>query len=141
MAIDTIGGVLSSSVNVQGAQSNISETAFIQLFLSQLQFQDPLKPLSNTQFLTQLSQFASVEQETQAALGIQDLLLVDSGGDALALLGHQVDVLGTGQTTAVIGTVEAIQYDSSGNAQLTVSTSAGNVITGVQLSQVNLVKP
>ena len=140
MPIDSIGSVLASSTNALGSQNNINETAFIQLFLSQLQFQDPLKPLNNAQFLTQLSQFVGVEQETQTSQGIQDLLSVDSGGEALALLGHQVDVLGTSGATTATGTVEAIEYSSAG-AQLTVSTTGGNVLTGVQLSQVNLVKP
>lgn len=140
MPVDTLGSVLGSSSNALGSQNNINETAFIKLFLSQLQFQDPLKPLDNAQFLTQLSQFVGVEQQTQTAQGVQDLLALDSGGESLALLGHQVEVLAADGTTTTTGTVEAIQYDSSG-AHLSVSASGGNVLTGVRLSQIRLVKP
>lgn len=141
MPVDAIGSVLSSTTNAAlASQNNINETAFIKLFLSQLQFQDPLKPLDNAQFLTQLSQFVSVEQQTQMAQGIQDELALDSGGEALALLGHQVQVTGTDGKSTMIGTVEAINYSSSG-AQLSIATSSGSVMTGVGLSQVSLVKP
>ena len=47
MAVDAIG-VVSSSASATPQNVGISETQFLQLLLTQLQFQDPLKPVDNT---------------------------------------------------------------------------------------------
>ena len=50
----------SSSTN--GTDSLANEQTFLQLFVSQLQNQDPLNPADGTQFVTQLAQFSQLEQ-------------------------------------------------------------------------------
>ncbi len=42
-----------------------SEQTFLQLLVAQLQNQDPTQPQDGTQFVAQLAQFASLEQETE----------------------------------------------------------------------------
>jgi flagellar basal-body rod modification protein FlgD len=42
-----------------------SENVFLQLFIAQLQNQDPTTPADPTQFVTQLAQFTNLEQSTQ----------------------------------------------------------------------------
>jgi flagellar basal-body rod modification protein FlgD len=42
-----------------------SEQTFLQLLVAQLQNQDPTQPQDGTQFVAQLAQFASLEQEVQ----------------------------------------------------------------------------
>ena len=40
-----------------------SEQTFLQLLVAQLQYQDPLQPADGTQFVTQLAQYADLEQQ------------------------------------------------------------------------------
>lgn len=40
----------------------VSKSEFLQLLVAQLKNQDPMNPISNEQFLTQLAQFSSLEQ-------------------------------------------------------------------------------
>jgi flagellar basal-body rod modification protein FlgD len=42
-----------------------SEQTFLKLLVAQLQNQDPLQPQDGTQFVAQLAQFSSLEQEVQ----------------------------------------------------------------------------
>jgi flagellar basal-body rod modification protein FlgD len=42
-----------------------SEQTFLKLLVAQLQHQDPLQPQDGTQFVAQLAQFSSLEQEVQ----------------------------------------------------------------------------
>lgn len=138
MAIDAIGGTVSNgSASVQG-RNTIDQEGFIKLFLSQLQFQDPLEPVDNREFLAQLAQFSNLEQSRQLSLNSESMLTMTSASQALTLLNRAVDVQQAGgQSTA--GTVKAVQFTASG-PELTVETSAG-LLTGIRLPQISLVRP
>ena len=47
------------------ADGLVSEQTFLQLLVAQLQHQDPTQPQDGTQFVAQLAQFSSLEQEIQ----------------------------------------------------------------------------
>jgi flagellar basal-body rod modification protein FlgD len=55
----------SSTSNSAGLNSLADEQTFMQLLVAQLENQDPTQPQDGMQFITQLAQFASLEQETQ----------------------------------------------------------------------------
>ena len=46
-------------------ESELDRDAFLRLLVTQLQFQDPLNPMDDTQFIAQLAQFSSLEQMQQ----------------------------------------------------------------------------
>jgi flagellar basal-body rod modification protein FlgD len=75
MTINAVSGA-SSSAATSGTQtpsqsaatavdSLASESTFLQLFIAQLQNQDPTSPQDPTQFVSQLAQFADLEQQIQ----------------------------------------------------------------------------
>jgi flagellar basal-body rod modification protein FlgD len=141
MAIDSIGSVLGAPSTASGLNAKaINQDDFIKLFVSELQFQDPMQPMDNSQFLLQLSQFENIELNSQMNQGIQDLLSMNSTDQSISLLNHPVQVTGAdGGTTA--GKITAVSFTASG-VQLSVTTSSsGNVLTGVRLSQITLVQP
>jgi flagellar basal-body rod modification protein FlgD len=51
-----------------------SENVFLQLFIAQLQNQDPTTPADPTQFVTQLAQFTNLEQSTQQTSDLNAIL-------------------------------------------------------------------
>ena len=61
MPVDAIGSVLNQQDTTVTRQNTIDQEDFIKLFLSQLQFQDPLEPVDNREFLAQLAQFSNLE--------------------------------------------------------------------------------
>ena len=138
MPVDGIGSTPPPSDSVLSRQQTIDQEDFIKLFLSQLQFQDPLEPVDNREFLAQLAQFSSLEQSRQTSQNTNDLLAMNAASQALGLLERQVDVQGL--ALPMTGTVIAVQFTANG-AQLSVRDADGEVATGVRLSQVTLVKP
>lgn len=138
MPVDAIGNTL----NVQNAgltsKNTINQDDFIKLFLAQLQFQDPLEPVDNREFLAQLAQFSSLEQSRQTSQNTNDLLAMDATTQAMTLLNRVVEVQGLG--APITGTVIAISLTPTG-AKLTVRDAAGQVSPDIRLSQVTLVKP
>jgi flagellar basal-body rod modification protein FlgD len=138
MPVDAIGGVLNAQDTNATQNSTINQEDFIRLFLTQLQFQDPLEPVDNREFLAQLAQFTSLEQSRQTSQNTTDLLSMNATTQAVSLLNRQVDV--NGLATTFTGTVIAVQFNSAG-AQLSVRNTSGQVLTAIRLSQITLVKP
>ena len=63
MAVEGITS--STSADLQDAvpmDSNLGKEEFLKLLVTQLEYQDPLDPMDNTQFVAQLAQFSSLEQ-------------------------------------------------------------------------------
>lgn len=140
MSVDAIGSTLATQNPSLPANSNINEQDFIKLFVSELQFQDPMQPVDNGQFLTELAQFVGIEEQQETVQGVSNLLTLDSTDSALGLLNHIVGFNGAAGSAGSTGTVTAIQFDANG-ATLSVKTSGGHVVTGIRLSQINQVTP
>ena len=137
MPVDAIGLPASSSTT-SAATPAISETDFLQILLTQLQFQDPLKPVDDEQFVAQLAQFSNLEISEEQNASVQSLLTMGDAGQALSLLGKSVQV-GADQGNAV-GTVTAVTFASDGQPTLTLDSSGtGVATTSVSLSDITLV--
>lgn len=77
----------------------MGEHAFLRLLTTQLQYQDPLNPMDNTQFVTQLAQFSQLEQSTDLNRRMDsslDYLASLNTYGAAGLLGREVQVSGGG---------------------------------------------
>jgi len=84
--------------------SSASESTFLQLLVAQLQNQDPTQPQDGTQFVSELAQFSSVQQQLTM---VQDLNSINSilSGDANQAAGSGASG-GTGQTTTTPATTQ-----------------------------------
>jgi len=76
-----------------GQTSDLDQDAFLQLFMAQLQNQDPLDPVKNEEFIAQLAQFSTLEATVSMSDSLQDFV-ADQRGDGLtrgaALIGKSV---------------------------------------------------
>jgi len=79
--------------------------AFLQLLVTQLKHQDPLKPMDPTQTVTQLATFASVEQSVQMNAHLAGLSAQSELSQASDLVGRQL-VSADGLTSGVIRAVK-----------------------------------
>jgi flagellar basal-body rod modification protein FlgD len=137
MTVSAIGSQLTTTDPSTLPNAGINEQDFIQLFVNELQFQDPMEPLDNSEFLTQLAQFVGIEQQSEEVTGINNLLTLDSSDQSLGLLSRTVEVANADGSTTT-GEVTGIQYSTNG-VQVTVTPSSGSVLTDVNLSQITLV--
>jgi flagellar basal-body rod modification protein FlgD len=118
--------------------SSINLQDFLQILSTQLQNQDPLKPLDDQAFLAQIAQFSTLEQTTQLNSSINQMLTVQSVAQTVGLIGKTVTYAPTNGGAAISGQVNAIDY-VSGQVQLTVSTATGSQ-PGIKLSQISSVQ-
>jgi flagellar basal-body rod modification protein FlgD len=117
-----------------GAGKNVDKTAFLKLLVAQMRNQDPLKPMDNTEFVTQLAQFSNLEQ----VMGINsrlDTLTVQGQGlantEVASLVGKTVTVNGT--TIGLDGSGGGVSYGftldaPSAATKVSISDANGNVV-------------
>src|ERR1700722_9782617 len=133
MAVDALR-VASSSSSATPQNVGISQTQFLQLLLTQLQYQDPLKPVDNTEFVAQLAQFSALQINQSISDEMNTSLTIGASQQAIGLLGKKVT---TGSAT---GTVSAVTITSTGDAQLSVTTTGSSgTLSNIELSNVTQV--
>ena len=138
MAIDAIGSVADAATQAP-SNAQLGQEDFMRILLAQLQFQDPLKPVDNQEFVAQLAQFSALEINRQQSEKVDQLLSMQSVDQSVSILNKTVDVR-TAQGSSVSGVVSAVSFQT-GEPRLTVlvggtSTTTGTPITDVRLSDV-----
>ncbi len=107
----------SSSEETKANNNDLGYDQFLQLLCAEMQYQDPLEPTSNTEYVAQLATFSQME----AMLNMQNTI---ESSNANALVGKYVIVKTTsettGETTAVAGFVDYVQYEN-GKQLLSIS--------------------
>ena len=106
---------------------------FLKILMTQLTYQDPLKPMDNQEFLAQMAQFTTLGQSQQLNDKIDQLLATQATVQSLGLLGRTVDVNTDGAVFS--GSVIGLSM-ADGTPRLTVRPSSGSEQTGITLSQV-----
>ncbi len=124
-AIIKDGVLVNNGTSASAASSNISKAikaseaeagksldkdAFLQLLVTQMQYQDPLKPTSNTEYISQLATFSSLEQMQNMSNSMDMQRASSLVGQHVYL---EVTSSTTGNTTTVEGAVDYVTYSGS----------------------------
>lgn len=128
----TIGSIAASSSPTTGA-SALGLQDFMKILLTQLSFQDPLKPMDNQAFMAQVAQFTTLEQTQRMNDGIEQLIANQAALQSVGLIGRTVDVQTDGNRTSATVSALSLQGDVP---LLTLTLPNGTVLKDVSLSQV-----
>lgn len=134
MPVDAIGSVRNEQPATP-TKSVLSQEDFLRLFLTELNFQDPMEPLNNREFLAQMAQFSNLQLAGETNKQMENLVFMNSTAQSVGLVGRTVTIVSsngefTGRVTAVSFTEAGPQLDVSDLKQ------PPTVITKVRLSQV-----
>ncbi|KQN21420.1 flagellar hook capping protein [Sphingomonas sp. Leaf33] len=111
--------------------------ALLKIILTQLTYQDPLKPMDNFEFVSQLAQFSQVQQGQASNDRLQALVSVQATNQATGLLGKRVDIPAGAATLS--GTVTAIAL-SNGTPTLTIETDYKRTVSGIAIGSIAQVR-
>jgi flagellar basal-body rod modification protein FlgD len=132
------GGTAAPSASTQATDAfGLSFDQLLKIVLTQLTYQDPLKPMDNFQFVSQLAQFSQIQQSQEMIQSLATLVQAQASNQAAALLGKVVDVRAGAGTLS--GEVTAISF-ASGSPTITIETSDGRTVGSLPLGSVNQIR-
>lgn len=89
--------------------NGMDKDAFLQLLVAQMQYQDPLEPTSNTEYISQYAQFSQVEQ-------MQNMASTTELARATSLVGQEVYIKTTdskGKPNLIYGKVDYVVFENN----------------------------
>ena len=131
----TVDGVTYNSEAYANTQTKttkdreLDKDAFIKLLVTQLQYQDPLEPQDNNEFIAEMAQFSSLEQITNMTDALKEINTMVGNIDTSVLVGQLSGMIGKG----VDWSEEVQSADEEGNPVASTQDYSG-VITGVTVA-------
>ena len=128
----------STAVNTASAANSdrlneLTMSDFIKMMVTELENQDPMNPMSNTEMLQQISQMRSITSNDRLTTSIETLTLGQALSTASSLIGKTITGVDT-LNESVTGKVEKVTIEN-GEAKLFVGSSiihAGNITAIVE---------
>ena len=134
-------GIAVKQQSAAGNKQSLGQTDFLKLMTTQLQYQDPFKPMDNGEFLGQMAQFSTVSgiQDLQASFSsLASSLQTSQALQGASLVGHAVLVPATsgylGDDTALSG---AVDVKSSGTVSVQITWRASYSLDGQHYQRVD----
>ena len=137
MAVSAIGATTTNDQATVLAANGVGQEDFLRILLTQLTYQDPLKPLDNQEFIAQLAQFTNLEQTRQLNDRVETLLAIQSATQSIGLIGRTVEI--STSSGPSVGTVTTITI-SEGEPGLTIRLANGEFLTGVNPTRVSVIR-
>ena len=132
----------STAVTSSPTGSQMTQADFLQLMTTQLQAQDPTKPMDNSQFASELAQFSQLSATQDVDTNLQTLSANLSSGmqtsqvlNSANLVGRQVLVPSNSLSYSGSAVNGAVNVTTAGDVQVSIEDSNGNVVQTMDLGQ------
>jgi flagellar basal-body rod modification protein FlgD len=131
------GTAPSSTADAATNAFGLSFDSLLKIILTQLTYQDPLKPMDNFQFVSQLAQFSQIQIGQTTNDKLTTLVSAQGAAQASSLLGKTVDI--PSGTATISGKVTAISF-ANGDPQITITTTDNQTISSLPLSSITQIR-
>lgn len=137
LAADPLPGQSSDTSQAATSAFGLGFDALLKIILTQLTYQDPLKPMDNFEFVSQLAQFSQIQQGQTMNDRLESLVGAQATNQATSLLGTRVDI--PAGTATLSGKVIAVTFDN-GAPRVTIQTADGRTISNISISDINQIR-
>ncbi|MEA2102922.1 MAG: flagellar hook capping FlgD N-terminal domain-containing protein [Thermodesulfobacteriota bacterium] len=143
MAIAGVDSILANQTPISSdkdTSNEITQDDFFSLLVSQLQYQDPLDPVKNTEFTAQLAQFTSLELQKSTSKSMEEMLRIQGSMNnmsALNFIGKEIS--GTGNICDYSGGEVSLDFELSDNAQdvnIGIYSGTGELVRSLSMDTV-----
>lgn len=116
--------------------NGLGQDAFFKILITQLQNQDPLNPMEDREFVSQMAEFSSLEKTEKLYSLLEDKLSSNQVIDNSNLIGKEITANIEG--IELKGTVEAVK--SSDDKVLAVVDTGSDTISEIDINKITQVK-
>ncbi|HSV47300.1 MAG TPA: flagellar hook capping FlgD N-terminal domain-containing protein [Ramlibacter sp.] len=120
------------------ASNSMGMEDFLKILMTQLTFQDPMKPMDNQEFMAQMAQFTSLEQTQQMNEKMSQLITNQAALQSVGLIGRTVDIQTTSGAMST-GTVSSLSLSGAAPV-ISVTTTGGVELANIGLQQIVAVR-
>lgn len=131
-----VSSIANASTTEAQSSNSIGQEDLFKILLAQLQYQDPLEPIDNQEFIAQLAQFTDLEQSRTLNEKVDQLLISQSVNQSVTLLGRNIQA--QLESVTEVGQVTAIAFEE-GSPRITIQTADSRVISDISLSQIQII--
>lgn len=117
------------SQQVEREDAELDRDAFLKLLTTQLSYQDPMEPMDNTEFVSQMAQFSSLEQMENMNTSMDQFLGMQSLTEGASLIGKTVETIDQSSGQKFLGEVNQISRED-GEIYLHISGREGKYPMG-----------
>ena len=107
----SIQSALQTQSNTETKSSNetgLGKDQFLKLLTTQLEYQDPMNPMDNKEFISQMAQFSSLEQMHNLNSTMGNFMSYQKLSQASSLLGKQATVVDSATGEDITGTIDKV---------------------------------
>lgn len=115
----------------------LSFESLLKIILTQLTYQDPLKPMDNFEFVSQLAQFSQIQIGQTANEKLEAMATAQANVQATSLLGKSVDI--PAGATVLTGKVVSISFDN-GSPRIAIMTPDNKTISNISINSVSQIR-
>lgn len=130
--IQNVSNYSNSSKRDTSSNSQLEMQDFLQLLTSQITNQDPLEPMKDTEFISQMANIASLEQMQQFTDGFSNFAQSHNSMLAHSFLGKNVTIQDQGNE--INGLVDSVETDEEGTDQLVIEGNKYNPESVIKVS-------
>jgi len=125
----------SQTPSTGGSGQVLNQSDFLQLMTAQLQKQDPLNPLTGTQFASELAEFSTAQGVQGLQTSVTGMSGAMAGLQATGLVGHSVAVAGSSLALSGSGGVAGATNLSAAasDVKVTIADATGKAIATLDL--------
>jgi flagellar basal-body rod modification protein FlgD len=99
----------------------LDRNAFLTLLITQMQSQDPMKPMEDREFIAELAQFSALEQQQNTTTALDSLATAMQMSAATGFIGHTVTAENPATGVETVGKVQAVTVEN-GAPKLVIGT-------------------
>jgi len=129
---------LGTSIDASDANFALNFQDYLQLLVTEITTQDPLNPVDNKEFITQLATYSQLNLMNSITSTMEAMGESIFRQEATGLLGKEVDV-SSNSGQSIVGEVVSAEIQGGG-ATLTIKTPDGEFLSNIKLSSVNLIR-
>jgi flagellar basal-body rod modification protein FlgD len=134
------GGDAPATTSTQQAATDafgLSFESLLKIILTQLTYQDPLKPMDNFEFVSQLAQFSQIQIGQTGNERLEAVAIAQANAQATNLLGRTVEIPAGSATLS--GKVISVTF-AEGSPKIAIRTADNRTINNISISSISQIR-